>query len=526
MFDAYHKWLGIPKGQGSPTHYQLLGIVADEMDAEVIEEAAIRQSTHLRSYQIGPHAGACTRLLNEISEARNVLLDPAKREAYDRQLNPPRPAVKRARQVGPRQQTIAGPVSSALLIGLAGGVALGVVLLVGAVTAYLVLRDAGPQPSGKSTEVAKSTGDTRPASTTKPSDTVKATPKQGDPKVNVDTKDRVDPNDGFELPLKPGLNVGKRRTLRTESLRCIVVLPDNRQLLIAGTNKICLRDIKDGKESFRFPNQENNPVPFIGVDKQGKHAVISGMTFNSAEFWDLERREKVGKVTHPEDGVRSVAISPDGKFVLTSGYGVLDKTNKFINAYVRVWDFQTQTELWRFNEGHEYAPHLIDFVPGGPKALTLSGDQFYVWDLDRRLQVGKFFGGDASSAGWALSPDGRYLVTCNRRLCRLIDLNAGNKEVARWIVPGDTDADRVAFSPDGKYLASGGRDSLVRILVARTLTVLETLPAPIKSIYGLAFAPNGRFLVAGGPEADSYMWSLVYSDPGKAKALGPTSGKP
>ena len=87
MFDPYHKWLGIRPGQRPPTHYQLLGIAPDEQDAEVIEEAAIRQSTHLRAYQIGPHAADCTRLLNEISLARATLLNPAKRKAYDAQLS-------------------------------------------------------------------------------------------------------------------------------------------------------------------------------------------------------------------------------------------------------------------------------------------------------------------------------------------------------------------------------------------------------------------------------------------------------
>ncbi len=86
MFDPYHKWLGIRKDQRPPTFYQLLGISSDETDLEVIEEAAIRQTAHIRTYQIGPHAKDCTQLLNEISQARTTLLNPAKRKEYDLQL--------------------------------------------------------------------------------------------------------------------------------------------------------------------------------------------------------------------------------------------------------------------------------------------------------------------------------------------------------------------------------------------------------------------------------------------------------
>src|SRR6266446_6275034 len=86
MFDPYHKWLGIPKDQRPPTYYQLLGVAPNEIDPEVIDEAAVRQTTHIRAYQIGPHAAECTKLLNEIAQAKLVLLNPAKRKAYDEQL--------------------------------------------------------------------------------------------------------------------------------------------------------------------------------------------------------------------------------------------------------------------------------------------------------------------------------------------------------------------------------------------------------------------------------------------------------
>src|SRR5438034_7580510 len=86
MFDPYHKWLGIPKDQRPPTYYQLLGIAPNETDAEVIDEAAVRQTTHIRAYQIGPHAAECTRILNEIAQAKLTLVHPVKRKAYDEQL--------------------------------------------------------------------------------------------------------------------------------------------------------------------------------------------------------------------------------------------------------------------------------------------------------------------------------------------------------------------------------------------------------------------------------------------------------
>src|SRR5207253_368566 len=53
-------------------------------------EAALRQTGHVRMYQTGPHAAVCTRLLNEIAQARAVLLNPKSRREYDGRLAPAR----------------------------------------------------------------------------------------------------------------------------------------------------------------------------------------------------------------------------------------------------------------------------------------------------------------------------------------------------------------------------------------------------------------------------------------------------
>lgn len=86
MLDPYHRWLAIPRDQRPPTFYQLLGIAPNETDAEVIKEAALRQASHIRTYQTGRYAKESQALLNEIGQAKVTLLNPDKRKEYDARL--------------------------------------------------------------------------------------------------------------------------------------------------------------------------------------------------------------------------------------------------------------------------------------------------------------------------------------------------------------------------------------------------------------------------------------------------------
>jgi hypothetical protein len=85
MFDPYSRWLRLPPGQRSITHYQLLGISPEEQNAQVIEEAALRLAARIRSYQLR-YPQESTRLLTEISQALDTLLDSCKRQGYDAAL--------------------------------------------------------------------------------------------------------------------------------------------------------------------------------------------------------------------------------------------------------------------------------------------------------------------------------------------------------------------------------------------------------------------------------------------------------
>ncbi len=85
MFDPYHTWLGIPPKDQPADHYRVLGLARFEDNADVIGNAADRQMAHVRNAG-GNHEHDQAAVLSRLSTARVCLLDPAKRQQYDRML--------------------------------------------------------------------------------------------------------------------------------------------------------------------------------------------------------------------------------------------------------------------------------------------------------------------------------------------------------------------------------------------------------------------------------------------------------
>jgi WD40 repeat protein len=147
----------------------------------------------------------------------------------------------------------------------------------------------------------------------------------------------------------------------------------------------------------------------------------------------------------PQNDVRSVAVSPDGKYVLAGNWW---------GAGVKVWDAATGQVLhdWR-----DVGQHLaVAWSPDG-RYLAASQDtekKCHVWrarDWKRLYQ--------ADGLNPAFSPDGALLaLETGKGVIRLLRAETG-AELARLEDPGETRARRLRFSPDGTLLVVLSRDS-------------------------------------------------------------------
>jgi WD40 repeat protein len=226
------------------------------------------------------------------------------------------------------------------------------------------------------------------------------------------------------------------------------------------------------------------------------------------------RSLKVEKVkTDTGDGVTALAFSPLGR-VLAAGFG-------FTSGNIRLWDINSLQACGRLTN-HTMWVTALAFSSDGRRLVSVGEDwTLRVWSMPGSVEVRCLQTSQNTIGTLALLGDGKTLVTGDKAgtVC-LWDLSAAGKGQGHTNLPisyaielepkvavesyeiGNLDPKVVcrfglAYAPDARSFVTTDRDGFLALYDARSLQVLEPLPALGSNNWAVALSPDGRWLAAG-----------------------------
>ena len=223
--------------------------------------------------------------------------------------------------------------------------------------------------------------------------------------------------------------------------------------------------------------------------------------------------EQLPQVTFPRKDYGDMALSPDGKSLVTGS----DKDT------AAAWDVATGQQRSRLT-GVDGVSRIAFSPDGSQLAFGKTDGSVVLWDVKTGAAVATLKGHTQQVTSLAFSPDGSLLASGTDKAedssVRLWDVKTGSP----LAVLQDTNRNdnpyslSLSFNPDGSLLAAGSGDT-IRLWDAKKHTLTRTLDA--YDVNTLAFGPGGAQIITqsqyGGIE-------LLDIGAGKAIAILPQSG--
>jgi WD40 repeat protein len=297
--------------------------------------------------------------------------------------------------------------------------------------------------------------------------------------------------------------------------------PDGRILATGGADRrILLYDVITGEQIGEPLIGHDNWVRDLRFDAAGD-ALYSGATGGSLIRWDMTRRKLFDGHT---DRVRSLALSPDGRTLATSGF----------DARILLWDADAGQLLAELPSPHERSIIQVAYSPDGRylAAADASG-MVSLWDVEKRqLLHPPLTYHETVVIGLAFSPDSLKLAVGDF----LGKLSIW--EVATGDMLGATpDAHdgwtlSLAFAPDGQTLASGGTDGRIQLWDTSAQAIdrgesLRTHRVPIPAhdywVTSLLYTVDGKTLISGSADNTVRFWDTATGVEVGSPLAGPTS---
>lgn len=248
--------------------------------------------------------------------------------------------------------------------------------------------------------------------------------------------------------------------------------------------------------------QPKNSVDEVRVFLQFGHSgVINSLEFSengrwiatasndgSAKLWDVETGTELRTFEGHSKRVTNAVLSPDNKKLATSSE---DKT-------IKIWDIVSGVEIQSFNLDIDYS-HQVEFSKDGNSIFVN-----YPWisavvqfDLKTKQEVRRFIGHKAYIKHFAISPDGRQLLTGSvTGTARLWNVSTG--EIILTYHGHSERINKVAFAPDGFSVVTGSADGTAKVWGTWVGNEIHKLTSVGEiAVETVAFSHDGKKVLTG-----------------------------
>ena len=255
-------------------------------------------------------------------------------------------------------------------------------------------------------------------------------------------------------------------------------------------------------------------ITSLALSPDGKLLVTAGERGDLLTLWDMTEGGPLG--TLPQRSVWAVAFSPDGKTLASVNW----------THQVTMWDLRTRMPQATLTLSSAGGTRCVAFSPDG-KWLA-NGDTtgtVTLWDLAAARESASFRAHGKEVLNLTYSPDGQTLATTaapwDEKSVRLWDVSA--QPIRMTVELGKASADALAFSPDGMSLATAFDDGLVKLYGLPAGELQATYPGRNHTDNrSIAYSPDGKTVAFAGNSKYVSVWQPA-SDRTRDYAHGGTS---